>query len=99
MSKSFADKVSELQRNLDEGTKKVASKEWGFNPLLIAGGLAPFVLFLLLFFLQPSFVQREENGKFVRDNKKVFYWTVAGTAIAWLGLYLYTWCTGVKIMG
>jgi hypothetical protein len=91
---TFRTRVAELQQKLDEATKTVASKESCFPTLMVVGIAVPFVMLILLFFLQPSFVQKKEGNKHVRDGKKIFYWTVATTLILWLGLYLYTWCMG-----
>lgn len=92
--KSFSEKVSELEQATADSARKVSSKEWCFPTLMIAGIAAPFLLLILLFFLQPSFVQRQEGDKYVRDGRKIFYWTVAITVILWLGMYLYSYCNG-----
>ena len=89
---SFKDKVAQLEQATAESARKVSSKEWCFPTLMIAGITAPFLLLILLFFLQPSFVQRKEGDKYVRDGRKVFYWSIAMTLILWLGMYLYTYC-------
>lgn len=95
MSKSsFHEKLASLEASLEESRKKVSAAD-GCFPTLIAVGIAiPFLLLIILFFLQPSFVQRKEGNKFVRDGRKIFFWTVVMTAVAWLALYLYSWCTG-----
>lgn len=98
-SSSFKDKVAQLERETQESSRKMSSKESCFPTLMIVGIAAPFLLLILLFFLQPSFVQRQENDgagnvKYVRDGRKVFYWSLALTLLLWLGLYLYTYCSG-----
>lgn len=94
---SFKDKVASLEQATAESAKKISSKEWCFPTLMIAGIAAPFLLLILLFFLQPSFVQRQEGDKYVRDGRKVFYWSIAMTLILWLGMYLYTYCSGAQL--
>lgn len=91
---NFKDKVEELQRKLDSATKSVKESESCFPMLMIVGIVTPFILLLLLFFLQPSFVQKKESNKYVRDGKKIFYWSLGLTIIVWLGLYLYSYCIG-----
>jgi hypothetical protein len=93
---SFKEKVEQLEKATAENSKKVSSKDWCFPTLMVAGIAAPFLLLILLFFLQPSFVQRKEGDKYVRDGRKVFYWTIAMTLILWLGMYLYTFCSGFQ---
>ena len=95
----FRDKVAQLQSSLDSSTKSVAAKESCYPTLMIAGIAAPFLVLVLLFFLQPSFVQRKEGKKYVRDGKKTFFWSVALTLILWLGFYLYSYCTGYNAAG
>ena len=95
---TFAEKVSELQHSIDLETRKVASTERCFPTMLIASIATPFLLLLLLFFLQPSFVQRKEGEKYVRDGRRIFYWTVGITVVVWLAMYLYTFCDGFSAM-
>jgi len=90
---TFAEKVSELQSKIEEETKKVAGNERCFPTMLVAGVVAPFLVLLILFFIQPSFVQRKDGDKYVRDGRKVFYWTIGTTLVIWLTMYLYTYCT------
>lgn len=91
---SFADKVSELQSRIEDETKKVAGAERCFPTMLVAGIVTPFLILLVLFFLQPSFVQRKEGEKYVRDGRRIFYWTIGVTLVFWLAMYLYTYCNG-----
>jgi hypothetical protein len=95
---TFAEKVSELQNQIDLETKKISSSERCFPTMLIAGIVTPFLLLLILFFLQPSFVQRKEGEKYVRDGRRIFYWTLGVTLVVWLAMYLYTFCDGFSSM-
>lgn len=96
---SFKEKVDQLQKSIDDSAKKVSAKEWCFPTLMVAGIATPFLLLIILFFLQPSFVQRHDGEKYVRDGRKIFYWTIAMTLILWLGMYLYTYCVGANLAG
>ena len=94
MASSYKQKVSELQGMVDAASKKTASKEKCFPMMMAAGVAAPIIVWGTMFFLQPSFVQKKEGGKSVRDNKKVFYWTALITVILWVAMYLFTYCRG-----
>ena len=96
---AFRDKVAQLQASLDASTKSVSSKENCYPTLMIAGIAAPFLVLVLLFFLQPSFVQRKEGKKYVRDGKKTFFWSIALTLILWVLFYLCSYCTGYNAAG
>jgi hypothetical protein len=91
---SFKERVAGLEKKLQEATKNVSSQEGCFPTTMVIGIAIPFVLLLLLFFLQPSFVQKKEGAKYVRDGKRIFYWTIGITLVMWIGLYLYSYCLG-----
>lgn len=90
----FARRVRELESHLASATEKVAPGAKCVPTMLIAGLVAPLLIFLVLFFLQPSFVQRKEGTKYARDGKKVFYWTLGLTLAIWFAMYVFTWCKG-----
>lgn len=91
---SFEDRIVELEKQLESGGKKMKAADSCYPTLMIAGVIAPFLIMIILFFLQPSFVQRKEGEKYVRDGRRVFYWAVALTLLVWMGMYLYSYCTG-----
>lgn len=93
-SSEFSQKVSNLQRQISAASEKAAGKEKCIPTMLIAGIVAPILVWVLLYFLQPSFVQKKEGTKYVRDNTKVFYWTVLVTVVIWVAMYLFTYCQG-----
>lgn len=88
------EKISQLEEKLKSVNKDVKSKDSCFPTLMVVGVAIPFVLLLLLFFLQPSFVQKKEGNAYIRDGKKIFYWTLAISLISWVCLYLYSYCIG-----
>lgn len=92
----FKEKIERLQAATEEGERKLTSKERSLPTIVIVGAVIPFVLLLVLFLVQPSIVQKKEGNKYVRDSKKIFYWTIGLTLVAWLGLYIWTWCQGYK---
>jgi heme/copper-type cytochrome/quinol oxidase subunit 2 len=93
-SSTFSEKVAELQGQINSASGKAASKEKCIPTMLIAGIIAPILVWLVLYFLQPSFVQKKDGNKYVRDNTLVFYWTVFVTVIIWVSMYLFTYCQG-----
>jgi hypothetical protein len=92
---TFAQKVQDLEAAVANASSKVAITERSCVPtLMIVGLVAPLLLFLIFFFLQPSFVQRKEGSTSKRDGKKVFFWTLGLTLVLWLGMYIFSWCKG-----
>jgi hypothetical protein len=88
------EKTSQLETLLQESGAKIVAKERCMPTMMIAGMIVPLAVLLVLFFLQPSFVQKKEGKKSIRDGKKIFFYTVGITIMAWLAMYLYTWCRG-----
>ena len=88
-------RVDELKSELSEvENNNRGSTEWMrcMSMSLVAGIAAPFIIALVLYFLNPKFVQKK-GKKAVRDSKKVIQWTVVFTVVIWIALYLYTYCT------
>lgn len=94
MSSSFESQVQALQERINKQESKIASKEKCLPTMLIAGIVVPFLLWALLYFLQPSFVQKKDGTKYIRDGTKVFYYTVGITLVIWVAMYLFTYCQG-----
>jgi hypothetical protein len=90
---SPAERVAELQRQTLEVRSK-RDQEHCVSMLMIAGIVTPFLVWILLYWLQPSFVQKKEGTKYVRDNGQVLKWTVIITVGLWMVMYLFTYCTG-----
>lgn len=94
MSGDFAKKTEILERQLNGVRGGAAKKEKCIPTMLIAGVAAPFVVGLVLYFVQPSFVQKKEGGKYIRDKKKILMWTTIVTFVLWIAMYLFTYCSG-----
>ena len=90
---SYREKVQQLQGELRKA-EGILGSEKCIPTMAIAAAVAPVLIFLVLFFLSPSFVQRKEGSKYVRCLKKVFMWTVILTLVIWGGMYLFTYCQG-----
>ena len=94
-SKSWEDKIAELETRLSECSKKVKCADAPcMSPQVIICLVAPILIFLALYFLKPSFVQRSDGGKAQRNTKKVFLFTLLFTAIIWGLVYCYNRATG-----
>lgn len=92
--KSYSDKIAELEKHVRRAGQRVSKKEKCIPTMLIAGIVAPILLFLMFFFIQPSFVQKKEGQKYVRSNAKTFYWTIGVTVIIWIAMYFFTYARG-----
>ena len=92
----LASQIEDLEKHLEKERMSIVSKETCFPTMLILGVLAPIIIWVILFFIQPRFVQDKEGNRQVRSNTKVFYWTVIFTLLVWIGMYLWTWCKGFK---
>lgn len=86
--------MSDLDEQLENWTKMVGGESGCFPTFLVIGALVPIVLFLALYFMQPSFVQTKDDDGFARSNKKVVMWTIGATLLIWAGMYLFTYCQG-----
>ena len=87
----FKSRVDELSRRIDSAKAGVASKEKCVPTLMIIGVIVPILLWLVLYFTQPSFVQQKEGDKYTRSTRKVFYWTIGATLVVWVALYMFTY--------
>jgi len=95
-SSPFKEKIEKLQAATEEGQRKLDAKVRSIPTNVIIGVIVPFVVLLILVLVQPSFVQKKEGDKHVRDGKKIFYWTIGITLVAWAGLYLWSNYKGYK---
>ena len=92
MSDKFAQKIEDLQKQISSASGKASKKEKCIPTMIIAAIAVPILAWVLLYFLQPSFVQKKEGNKYVRSAAKVFYWTVGVTVVIWIAMYLFTYC-------
>lgn len=87
----FRDTYNKLSAELDG---KKTSWMNCINMLWVIAILIPIIIGLLLFFVNPSFLQKKEGGKQVRNMKKFWIWTISVTLVLWGLLFLYTYCAG-----
>ena len=91
---SYSDKIARLEKSIGELTDNIVSKEKCMPTMVIVAIVSPLIIFLSLFFFSPSFVQRKDNTKYTRNNKKVFFYTLGFSLAIWGLIYLYTLCSG-----
>lgn len=90
---SYRDKIARLRGELGKAEELLGSEKC-IPTISIAAAAAPVLIFLMLFFLSPSFVQRKEGTKYTRCLKRVFMWTVILSILVWTGMYLFSYCAG-----
>src|SRR5690348_15878779 len=89
--------MSAFDQEIDQLSKQLGMEGPGCFPTMIIVAIAiPIVLWLLLYFVSPSFVQVKDGSSFVRSNKKVVMWTFGLSVVLWLGLWLFTYCQGYQ---
>ncbi len=93
---SFEEQISTLRQSADLTGDRIARKKKCIPTLLIVGMTIPFIVWLVLYALQPSFVQKKQGSKYVRDNMKIFQWTILVSVIFWVALYLFSFCQSQK---
>ena len=89
----FRQKARELSDRLQRETKAVKSKDlWSTqNMVLIA---TPIAMFVLLFFLKPKFVTKEnDKGERTRCLMKLVIWSLVLSGIGLAGMYGYKYYT------
>lgn len=91
--KSRVDLLSEKVAAL---SSKVNSKEKCFPTRSVIAISAPILAWVVLYLLQPSFVQKQEGKKFVRDNKKTALYALGISVVVWVCLFLFTYCYGAR---
>lgn len=91
----FKQRTEDLTNLVNSQSSHIESKEKCFPTLLAVGAVVPFVVWAAFYFIKPSFVQQKNSdGTFSRNNKKVLMWTFIVTLVLWACLYLWTYCKG-----
>ena len=98
MADDFTDKLAEMRNSVENIRNAIGEKSPSVKsciPVTMMVAIAvPFLLLILLYAIQPSFVQKKDGKKYVRSGGKVILWTIILTAVVWLGMYLFTFCKG-----
>lgn len=92
---SLSSKIDQLTKMTKSTSENIKGKEKCFPTLLIVGIITPIIIWMLFYFIRPSFVQKKNtDGTYTRDNKKVLLWTFIISVVVWVCLYLWTYCKG-----
>lgn len=88
--------IQTLTDQVEKLSARIGKKQKCFPIMTILGVAAPFLAALVLYLINPSFIQKQEGGRYVRDSKKMAVWTGVFTIVIWFFMFLYTYCTGYK---
>lgn len=99
MSDNFDEKLSALRSSINNIDRMIDGRNTPVpqscvSIMTIVAIIVPIIILLMLFFIQPSFVQKKDGRKYVRSGWKTTLWTIILTAVVWLGMYLFTFCKG-----
>ena len=86
---SFEEQIKSLRQDADLASERINRKKKCLPTLLIVGMTIPFIIWLVLYALQPSFVQKKQGSKYIRDNMKIFRWVILISVIFWIALFLF----------
>lgn len=94
-SSDFERKTAELSKALEEtypAPSTIMSKISCIPIAWLIGGITPFILGALLYFLKPNFILVENNGKYSISGKKWLLYTLLFSTVIWLCLFAFTYC-------
>lgn len=85
----YRSKVKQLENELAK-VKFTPENETCVSNIWLVGAGAPVVIFLIIYFLNPSFVNsKNEKGQEEQSITKVIIWTTVFSLLVWGGLYGY----------
>ena len=90
MSKSFEEEIQSLRQETEMVNNNLNKKKKGLPVMLIAGCAVPILIIFILYILQPSFVQRQDGEDYIRDNTKLFKWSLLISVIIWIIMYIFS---------
>lgn len=93
----YDEKIAQLQKKITDLSEKT-TKGKCFSAMTIVGVIIPILIWLTLYFVQPSFVQTKIGPKYIRNNKKVLCWTLVLTLLIWACMYAFTYYKNNKSM-
>lgn len=67
-----------------------------FSSIWILVAITPVVVFLLLFFIEPGFIQKKQGNEWVIDNQKLWSYWALFTFCIWVLLALYSFSRGYR---
>jgi len=97
LQKLMADTESDIDSYEKLTSEKNKSLNKYFSKTVIAAILTPIIIYILLYFIQPSFVESEDDsGSVEKDNRKVILWTIGVSVVVWICIYLFKFCKNKK---
>ncbi len=83
----YSKRIEILESKLRKTGEKMSKKEtcWPFHVIL--GGITPFLIGIILWFVKPGFVTKKDGSDVVMDYSKVLMWDIGITIILWAALY------------
>ena len=85
---SSSEKIKELY---DTNYKRTC-----FSSIWILVIIVPIIMFILLYFIEPGFIQKKEGNKYVIDNAKLWSDWALFTFLTWVLILLYVYSRGYK---
>ncbi|BAU80145.1 hypothetical protein A9K97_gp206 [Tokyovirus A1] len=83
--------------SLDAGAALTSAFGTSCFPLLVAvGAITPLLVWLVLYFIQPRFIQTRKDTGYAQDNWKLLKWTAVFTIGIWLIFWAFTFCKDYK---
>jgi hypothetical protein len=95
---SFREKVEKLSGDIQAKEEVVRNKEKCIPTIALVGIVVPFIILAILALFKPKIVQKKDGETYVRDPKRIFYWTVGLTIVVWLCMYLFSYFKGYSNM-
>lgn len=100
MADDYANTIAELKNSVENIREATASRivpvKSCFPVSYIIAIFIPIIILAVLLLTSPSFVQKKDGRKYVRSGWKVTLWTIILTFVAYLGMYLFTFCRNYK---
>ena len=82
--------ISKLTQDIGDLSADIKKKETCFPTTIAIAIATPFVLWIILYFMKPSIVMKQDGDKQVRNTTKIFMWTIGLSILVWGGLYGYS---------
>ena len=80
----------------DRGTDAVIVERVCFSSIWILVAIVPVIMFLLLYFIEPGFIQKRSGNEWVIDNQKLWlYWALFSFVVILL-LFFYMFSRGYR---
>lgn len=89
-SADYATLVDQLNSEVKKIENRITSKDKCVPTALIVAIAAPFIIWAILFFAKFKFTMKSEGKKKIRNQRRIFMWTLFFTIIVWTLIYCYS---------